>query len=433
MQNQPNGDDHRRMIRTRTPGVFRRGGRYVVTFRDAHGKQRKRSAPTYDAARKLKAKLDADVARGEYQDASNLTLREYFLEWVERYQGRGQRGFRESTREDYLRLAEKYALRFFPPGIKLAQLTPRHIANFVGWLCDEEVQRQRLADATVRNALNPLRSCLGTAMHEGLIRHNPAQGAALPYRPDPNADDDEDRRALSREELAMFLRVVNPSHRLMFKLLACTGLRVSEALALQVKHLDLDGSAPHVRVRRAEIRGRIEPPKTRYGRRNVPLDADLVQELRGHLAAREDCGADALLFPSRTGGFLDRSNLRNRVLIPAAQEAGAPWAGFHTFRHTCASLLFGRGSNAVQVQRWLGHHSPAFTLSTYVHLLPNELGDGLSLSDELAVVREPVGTQVGTDLTDRNGIQPQPVPASYAQESQELDWAAPIGTAERAS
>jgi hypothetical protein len=42
-------------------------------------------------------------------------------------------------------------------------------------------------------------------------------------------------------------------------------------------------------------------------------------------------------------------------------------------RHTCASILFRRGFNAKQVQVWLGHHSPAFTLATYVHLLPDDL------------------------------------------------------------
>lgn len=68
---------------------------------------------------------------------------------------------------------------------------------------------------------------------------------------------------------------------------------------------------------------------------------------------------------------------------PAAEEAGAPWAGFHTFRHTCASILFERGANAVQVQRWLGHHSAAFTLATYVHLLSDDLGEPLSLGTEL--------------------------------------------------
>jgi integrase len=63
-----------------------------------------------------------------------------------------------------------------------------------------------------------------------------------------------------------------------------------------------------------------------------------------------------------------------RVIKPAAQEVDAPWAGWHTFRHTCASILFAQGRNAVQVQRWLGHHSPSFTLDTYVHLLEGDLG-----------------------------------------------------------
>jgi hypothetical protein len=43
------------------------------------------------------------------------------------------------------------------------------------------------------------------------------------------------------------------------------------------------------------------------------------------------------------------------------------------FRHTCATVLFRGGFNAKQVHMWLGHHSPAFTLATYVHLLPDDL------------------------------------------------------------
>jgi integrase len=75
------------------------------------------------------------------------------------------------------------------------------------------------------------------------------------------------------------------------------------------------------------------------------------------------------VFPSATGTLLDADNVRERVLRPACEEAGAEWAGFHTFRHTVASRLFAEGRNVVQVQRWLGHHSPSFTLDTYVHLL----------------------------------------------------------------
>jgi integrase len=69
--------------------------------------------------------------------------------------------------------------------------------------------------------------------------------------------------------------------------------------------------------------------------------------------------------------------LARRVLAPACTAAGVRWAGFHTFRHTVASRLFAKGRNVVQVQRWLGHHSPSFTLDTYVHLLDNDLGEPL--------------------------------------------------------
>jgi integrase len=60
---------------------------------------------------------------------------------------------------------------------------------------------------------------------------------------------------------------------------------------------------------------------------------------------------------------------------PRPNAAGVPWAGLHTLRYTCATLLFERGANAKQVQVWLGHHSPAFTLATYVHLLADDLPD----------------------------------------------------------
>jgi integrase len=67
------------------------------------------------------------------------------------------------------------------------------------------------------------------------------------------------------------------------------------------------------------------------------------------------------------------------VLKPAREEACLEWVGFHAFRHTCASMLFAEGRNAVQVQRWLGHHSAAFTLDTYIHLLDGDIGQPLKL------------------------------------------------------
>jgi hypothetical protein len=93
------------------------------------------------------------------------------------------------------------------------------------------------------------------------------------------------------------------------------------------------------------------------------------------------------VFVTSSGDRIDGSNLMSRVLKPAGQRAGVPWVGFHTFRHTCATMLFRSGLNAKQVQMWLGHHSPAFTLATYVHLLPDDLPDASPL-DLLATARQ---------------------------------------------
>jgi integrase len=67
------------------------------------------------------------------------------------------------------------------------------------------------------------------------------------------------------------------------------------------------------------------------------------------------------------------------VIQPAREAADLPSVGFHAFRHTGASILFAEGRNAVQVQCWLGHHSVAFTLATYVHLLDGDLGEPLTI------------------------------------------------------
>lgn len=370
------------MVKTRHAGIYRRGSRYVVRYR-AGGRQRNESARTLDEALRIKRGREADRDRGEFQADSRVPFRVYATEWVERYQGRGRRGFRESTRDDYRRDLAAYAYPFFAERYPrtVSQITPRDVSRFVAWLCEQPGPSGRLSDASVRRILAPVRSCMETARQEGLIRHNPTRDAALPNRQAEAAEPGERVRVLSREQLAAFLAVVHPDHRPLFHLLATTGLRWSEATALRWSDLTLDGSAPEVRVRRALSRGRFGPPKSRHGRRAVPLPVALVSELRGR---RGQAPPDALVFTTRAGTPLDHSNLLRRVLRPVAQEVGAPWAGFHTFRHTYASLHVARGASIVQLARLLGHHSAAFTLEVYAHLLPGDAAEPLDLDAELA-------------------------------------------------
>lgn len=74
-----------------------------------------------------------------------------------------------------------------------------------------------------------------------------------------------------------------------------------------------------------------------------------------------------------------------RVLAPATKRADLSGVGFHAFRHTCASLLIERGLSPLRVQRWMGHHSAAYTLDVYGHLIDAELSPALDLGIELCV------------------------------------------------
>ncbi len=223
--------------------------------------------------------------------------------------------------------------------------------------------------------MTPLRSCLATAVREGIIRYNPAREIDLPNREANGVD--QDVKAMTPDELTALLAHIEDRWQPFFRFLAATGLRVSEAIALRWENVQL-GSNPHVKVRRAIVRGREYGPKTSYGRRDVPLSADLAGALLGTRGSDSE-----LVFPAVNGAPLERHNVSRRVLKPAAKQTGLDWVGFHTFRHTCASMLFAEGRNAVQVQHWLGHHSASFTLATYVHLLDGTLPEPLKLPDEL--------------------------------------------------
>lgn len=157
-----------KLERTRTPGIFKRGSRYVFSYR-VDGKQRWESCRTLDEARREKAARQTDVGRGEFEERSRVTLHQYAREWIERYHGTGRRGFREETRSEYRALLEKYALSHFSSPMRLTDITPRHVAAFVAWLCeqtrpapmhDAPDRRLPLSDKTVRNALGPLKACL---------------------------------------------------------------------------------------------------------------------------------------------------------------------------------------------------------------------------------------------------------------------------------
>jgi integrase len=226
----------------------------------------------------------------------------------------------------------------------------------------------------VQRAIAPLRAMLGDAVRGGLIPANPCADLRLPG---PNLADREIVVLEPAQTAALIAAAPAGWPSVLLRLLAQTGLRISEAAALAWEDVDLRAARPVLDVRRAIVKGRVDAPKSRYGVRSVPLTRELADELAELRAAREvvSIGGRDLIFGDLRGRPRDYRALRRASLDPAAEAAGIEVGGFHTLRHSAATDLLRAGVPVVTVSRMLGHHSAAFTLATYGHFVASDLPD----------------------------------------------------------
>jgi integrase/recombinase XerC len=343
-----------RLEKTKTPGIYKRGSRYVVVWRH-RGAQHKSFHRTLSEAREAKGARQS----GERQPATRRLLEDYAREWLDGYAGRTSHGFSEQARSDYRRALESYAIPLFA-GWKLADVEGADVRRLVASL-----EARGLAPASVVKNMTPVRAMFASAVDDDLVKSNPCAGVRVNSRR-ADAEDDPDAKAMTRVELSRLLSEIPERWLLLFELLAKTGLRISEALGLDWSDVEF-GAQPRLRVCRQYYRGDLRQLKTHSGRRDLPLSAGLAQRL---WSAQRASGP---VFATRDGNRLMDRNVR-RVLDRAGEQTGLGWVHFHTFRHTCASMLFDSGKNIRQVCDWLGHSDPAFTLRTYVHLMDGGLG-----------------------------------------------------------
>src|SRR3954471_9711141 len=214
----------RKLLKTGTPGVYKRGGAYVVIYRDPAGKQRKRAARTLAEARTIKSSLSTDARRGEWRNQSAVTFPDHWPSWIDTYAGRTSRGFRETTRDDYRADLEQFAVPFFGR-MKLAAIAPSDVKRFTLKLASDGY-----AAGTIRNALAPVRAMLADAAEDGIIRSNPAAGVRIPS----NARQPEVKeKALTTVQLERLRgTLMRDEDVLLVDFLVASGKRISEAMAL---------------------------------------------------------------------------------------------------------------------------------------------------------------------------------------------------------
>ncbi|HEU0019238.1 MAG TPA: tyrosine-type recombinase/integrase [Thermoleophilaceae bacterium] len=364
-------------------GKERCGCPYTVVWRHRK-KQHKKTFRTFKEAKEGRGQRLA----GESRPTSRDRFEDYARGWIVSYRGRTKRGkISDRTRAMYKRDMERWAIPYFER-FQLAEVEPPDVRAFVGHL-----EAKGLSPSTVRSIVAPLRAMFATAVEDGALRANPAREVRIAGK---SATDDEPARAMTRDELQRLLAEVPDEWRPFFELLAQTGLRISEALGLQWGDVQF-GDRPMLQVRRQDCRGELGPLKTANSRRDIPLSPTMSRRL---WRQRRGKAETARIFTTKTGTPLSDRNVYQRVLQPAAKRAGVPWVTFHTFRHTCASLLFAGGEDGEnrkdinQVSKWLGHYKASFTLDTYVHLMDDQLG-GADFLDTLTAPQGNTGATQG--------------------------------------
>jgi integrase len=346
------------------------GYRGAYTVHTAEGpKRRYVSGRTREEVRLKLAKAMADRDGGLVFDAGNLTVGDYLDRWLSDSVRATVRASTYERHEGIVRTHLKPTLG----RIKVKNLTPTHVRGL-----HREKLDAGLAPSTVRKIHSTLHKALSQAESDGLIPRNAA--AVKAPRPDP-----EEMHPLSADEAKALLKASRGERfEALYVLAITTGLRRGELLGLRWRDVDLKSGV--LRVGRALVREggryRLGETKTKRGHRSIrltslavrTLGADRKRQLEERMrfaGLQED---HDLVFATQKGTPLNPENVVKRSFKPLLNRAGLPEIRFHDLRHTCATLLLGRGVHPKLVQELLGHATIAMTLDTYSHFLPS-MGD----------------------------------------------------------
>lgn len=291
------------------------------------GKRIRRTFATRSAAKQWRSDAQVVLRRGTLTAERGPSLAEAAELWLrdlgdghlrtrsgDPYKPSAVRGYEHNLRTRVL--PELGHLRF-------RELTRRDVQRLV-----DALQRAKVAPATIDSALTPLRVLYWHAITRGDIHVNPAQGIEKP------AVRSKIRRVASPLEAGALLAALYPGDRALWATAFYAGLRRGELVALRWEDVDLARGVIQVRRGWDAIEGEIEP-KTRRGRRAVPIPAVLRDYLDEH----------RICVPA------DRVFVSDRHVRTGAERAGTAWrnAGLsrltlHDARHTYASFMIAAGS-----------------------------------------------------------------------------------------
>lgn len=357
---------------------------WLVDYRDSAGKRRAKQFARKKDAEAWSVGAAWQVSQGVHTaDSQSVTVEAAAELWIKRAENEGRE---RSTIKQYRELARLHVVPLIGAE-KLSRLSMPAVEAFRDALV---ASRSR---AMAGKAVRALSSILTEAQRRGLVAQNVAKGVKVVRA----SRDRLDVQIPSKAELRAMLEKAEADFKPMLLTAIVTGLRSSELRGLRWQDVDLKRATVTV-AQRADQWGVIGSPKSKAGRRTIPIAPQVVSELHAW-KLRCPKGKLGLVFPNGQGGVLHHSNLLRRQYWPLQVAAGVAEPlldaegkskvdkdgqpllearyGLHSLRHAAASAWIRQGIDLKRLTAWMGHSSVQITLDTYGHLLSDIKGDAI--------------------------------------------------------
>lgn len=240
-----------------------------------------------------------------------------------------------------------------------------------------ELQRKDLSGITIHHVIRTFHNVLKYAKVWGFV------GAIFDVKAlsMPKTVKRKESRCFTAAEANAIIAASKEPHATLWAILALTGCRIGEALALRIEDLDFDRKLIRVEQTLDHATRTMLAPKSESSKAAVPMPKALEQRLLEFLAKHWRQNENNLLFVNRKGKPMQRDKATYKLQATLA-ALGIPKGSPHSFRHMVASELLDRRVNPFVVQRQLRHSDSKVTMERYAHLISNTQSDAM---DELAV------------------------------------------------
>ncbi|QZN88061.1 site-specific integrase [Vagococcus lutrae] len=341
----------------------------------------------YRKRRGFKTKKQAEIAEarlinefnehGFPSERKRSTFNEVYELWLEsEYEDNVQESTLNKTTRDF----RNHIIPSFD-GMNIREIKPDH--------CQSELNKWRDKLVNYRRIKNYANRVFDYALRMDIIDSNPFDKVTVPKRIE-TIDDSEFENFYTKEELNEFLDYVKEdldfNWYVYFRILAYSGARKSEILALKWSDIDFDTST--LNINKTLTRGLnnkiiVQPTKTVNGRRVIDMDYDSMKLLKQWKMYQAQFmlklgfntnTPDQLVFANTRNNFYS-INVPNDRMRNVQKRNGLKQITVHGLRHTHCSILFSMGASIKDVQARLGHTDIQTTMNIYAHVTKEEKKD----------------------------------------------------------